>query len=347
MFNSEFLLSKIQPPDFLFYDRTKPMHQDMLNAWNMAKTRAILSNWTSLPDLYNRIHFELDKELQEMKCVIDWMKKGSLPPNNTSNLGQIVMETTTNNNHNNSNASLSSLHYPPTPLEESHLVYTANSHTGVADYFHQQAPHSVVGTSLPARQQFASMASSLAPSMTTSSSTHFGMTPSKELHHSFSPRSATSAPIDFLASATNAAANVRIPTPQQQATASTANDVSNTVDPLVKGRHDAKKNDTTSQRQYKNAGSKRRRNNSTRSSTTSGRGSNDKGGECLICNRTYVRQRDLKRHQRTSHSDTSIICTSCNKQFSRQDTLNRHRKSDTACLKNQRNMKRKASRDQD
>ncbi|CAO1393815.1 unnamed protein product, partial [Diamesa tonsa] len=48
---------------------------------------------------------------------------------------------------------------------------------------------------------------------------------------------------------------------------------------------------------------------------------------CIICNKGYVRKKELDRHMMTSHSDKSYDCTQCSKKFKRKDKLVRHERS--------------------
>ena len=48
---------------------------------------------------------------------------------------------------------------------------------------------------------------------------------------------------------------------------------------------------------------------------------------CTICNKGYVRKKELDRHMMTSHSDKSYDCSQCNKKFKRKDKLVRHERS--------------------
>lgn len=58
---------------------------------------------------------------------------------------------------------------------------------------------------------------------------------------------------------------------------------------------------------------------------------------CHLCDKSYVRSHDLKRHQRAHHfGGTRYPCTLCNSLFSRSDALKRHLKDNKCVLKREK-----------
>ena len=54
--------------------------------------------------------------------------------------------------------------------------------------------------------------------------------------------------------------------------------------------------------------------------------------KCNICESTFTRERDMRRHKKTVHGkSTGVCCDKCNKTFTRADNLKKHEKVCCKC----------------